>query len=157
MLPLLIVGGDPLGRLGLDIVNSQHIPDRVRTDHARAASMATLRFVLLVNSATGVANKERCRGDLPAILGPHTGWKFRPMDAKRAALVINQAARAEFGDRKKPRPLEIGGSRALAAADGRYVGIERQPRKIVAGQEAFGGEITVGIEIRAAARRASLQ
>jgi hypothetical protein len=57
------------------------------------------RLILLVNGTAGVANKERCRGDLPAILGAHTGWKFRPMDAKGATLVIDQAARAELGNR----------------------------------------------------------
>ncbi len=79
------------------------------------------------------------------------------MDAKGAALVIDQAARAEFRDRKKPCALEIGGLGARSAADGRHIGIERQPRKVVTGQEAFGREIAVGVEIRAATRRASFQ
>ena len=157
MLALLVVGGDPLGRLGLDVVDAQHIADRMRAAHASTASVAAFRLILLVSGAACVANKERRRGKLPAILGPHTGWKFRLMDAKGAALVIDQAARPEFGDRKKPRALEIGGLRARSAADGRHVGVERQPRKVVAGQEAFGREIAVGVEIRAAARRASLQ
>src|SRR5271157_563645 len=109
MLALLVIRGDPLGRLGLDVVDSQNIADRVCAAHAGAASVTAFQLMLLVNGSAGVANKERCRGDLPTILGPHTGWKFCPMDAKGTAFVIDQAARAEFRDRKKPCALEIGG------------------------------------------------
>jgi hypothetical protein len=107
MLALLVISGDPLGRLGLDVVDSQNIADRVRAAHASAASVTAFQLILLVNGAAGVANKERCRSDLPAILRPHTGWKFCPMDAKGAALVIDQAARPEFRDREKPGALQI--------------------------------------------------
>src|SRR5438046_1380805 len=101
MLPFLVIRGDPLSRLGLDVVDPQNIADRVRAAHAGAASVAAFKLMLLVNRTAGVADKERCRGDLPANVGPHTGWELRPMDAKGATLVVDQATWAEFRDRKK--------------------------------------------------------
>src|SRR5262249_49983875 len=96
-------------------------------------------------------------GDLSAVLGPHAGWQFCPIDAERAALMVDQAARSEFGDREKARALQIGGLPALGTADRRHVGIEWQSRKVVAGQEAFRRKVPVGVEIRTAGRGPALQ
>ena len=157
VLALLVVGGDPLRRQRLDIVDPQNIADRVRDGHGGTASVTPPRLVLVVNGAAGIANEERCCRKFPTVFGSHTGRKFCAIDAEGAALVVDQASRPEFGDRKEPRALKICGPPARSAANRRHIGIKRQPRKVIAAQEAFGREITVGVEIRAAARRASLQ
>ena len=130
MLALLVIGRDPLGGYGLDVIDPQNIADRMRAGHGSTASMAALRFVRLVNAAAGIADKKAGRRELPAILGPHTGWQLCAMDAIGAALVIDQAARPEFGDRNEARALQMGGSAARSGADRRHIGIERQPRKL---------------------------
>jgi len=117
VLPLLVVSGDPLGRQRLDVVDPQNIADRVRAGHARAASVTALRLVLVVSGAAGIANEERRRRKLPAILGSDTGWKFCAIHAKGAALVIDQAPRPELSNRKKPCALEKCGSPARSATD----------------------------------------
>ena len=136
MLAFLVVGGDPLCGHSFDIVDPEDIADRIDAGHGSTASVTALRLLLLVDGAAVIANEECCRRKLPAVLGPHTGWELRAVYAEGAALVIDQTARPEFGDRKKSRALEISGSTARSAADRRHIGIERQPRKVVAGQEA---------------------
>ena len=119
--------------------------------------MTALRLVLVVSGAAGITNEERRRRKLPAIFGSDTGWKFCAIHAKGAALVIDQAPRPELSNRKKPCALEKCGSPARSATDRRHIGVERQSRKVVAGQEAFGRETTVRVKIRAAARCAPLE
>ena len=114
LLALLVVGGDPLGGLGLDVVDAQDIADRMRAAHAGAASVATFRLVLLVNGAAGVANKERRRGESSR----------HPRPAHRAAVSLDGRERrgprdrsgcagriprsretARAGDRRPSRPV----------------------------------------------------
>ena len=59
--------------------------------------------------------------------------------------MIDQAARPEFRDGQETRALEERASLSFS----RNEGVERQPREVVAGQEALGREIAVGVEVRA--------
>src|SRR5687768_11931328 len=63
-----------------------------------------------------------------------------------AAFVIDDAARAEFGEAKETRPGEEGifADTFLARWHERH---ERQTREVIAGQEALAGKIAVGIEV----------
>jgi hypothetical protein len=65
MLAFLVVGSDPLGWQGLDVVDPQNIANRVRAGHARAASVTPFRLVLLVYGTAGIANEERCGRKFP--------------------------------------------------------------------------------------------
>ena len=45
-LPILIIGGDPLGGSCLDIVDAQHVADRMDAAHWRVAGVAPFRLVV---------------------------------------------------------------------------------------------------------------
>jgi hypothetical protein len=59
-------------------------------------------------------------------------------DPVRAALMVNQAAWPEFRDSQEPGALQKSGALSLS----RDEGIERQPREVVARQEALGCRAT---------------
>ena len=147
-LPIFVIGGDPLGRLGLDVVDAQHIADRMNPTHSRIAGVAPFRLVVAMSGATLFANEDRCGRKAATFLGPNTWRQLGLVNAVGAPLVIDQAARAEFGNGDEASPLQI--CRLRAGAHRRHVGVERQPRKVVAGQEAFGRKIAVGVEVRTA-------
>ena len=66
-------------------------------------------------------------------------------DLVAGALVVDHRAGAELGDPDEPWPLDVV---ALAAAgQAGDVGGQRQPGERVAGQEALGGEVPVGVEV----------
>ena len=60
--------------------------------------------------------------------------------------MVDQRARAELPDRQEPGPLNEVAVGAQPPV-GRDVGGDRQPRERVAGQEPFGGEVAVGVEV----------
>ena len=76
------------------------------------------------------------------------GGKADPVDLVAGALVVDERAGPELADRQEPRPLHVV---ALALLRVRPIGgderRERQPRERVAGQEAFGSEVAVGVEV----------
>ena len=82
--------------------------------------------------------------------------QHRAHDAVRAPLVVDEAARAELGERQEARPLQVGLASA-AVVRRRDVGHERQAREVVARQEALGREVAVGVEVAREAARALLQ
>src|SRR5262249_38186972 len=63
-------------------------------------------------------------------------------------LVVSQRGGAELGGGDEPRPLQVGALRT--GGRGRYVGIKRKAREVVAGEEALGREIAIGIEVGSA-------
>ena len=122
-LAILVVRRDPLGRLRLDIVDAQHIADRMTPPIASPAGVATFRLVGCARRR--IRRKHRA---LPSRVGHLLGCAARRklglVDPIGAALVIDQAARSEFGDGEEARALEIGRLWRSAAA-GRHIGIER--------------------------------
>ena len=68
------------------------------------------------------------------------------VDPVASAFVVNQRPGSELRDGKKARP----GNELVAPPDfvsTRHVGGDRQPGEVVAGEEAFGREIAVGVKI----------
>ncbi len=68
-----------------------------------------------------------------------------------SALVVDDASRAEFGDREEARTREELVIGALEPAAGN-VGREREPREVVAGEETLACEVAVAVEVRLEAR-----
>ena len=75
-LALLVIGGDPLGRLGLDIVDPQNIADRVRAAHASAAGVAAFRLVLLVTAPQASQTKSVAVASFPPFSARTPGGSF---------------------------------------------------------------------------------
>src|SRR5262249_50098161 len=111
----------------------------------RVAGMAPPRFIVTVSGAALVANIQRGGGQQAPLHGAYTGWQLGLVDTIGAALVVDQAARAELGDGNEPRPLPAGAFRT--GGRGGHIGIKRKAREIVAGEEALGREIAIGIEV----------
>ena len=68
------------------------------------------------------------------------------VDDVARAFVVDDGARAELGDGQEARPGQEFVGVALDAPAG-DIGRERQAREAVAGQEAFAGEVAVGVEV----------
>ena len=80
----------------------------------------------------------------------------RPDDAIRLPLVIDETSGTEFGKSQETGALQI--SLAAAAIAGfRQIGHERQTREVVSGEKAFGGEVSIGVEVREGAGTALQQ
>ena len=114
--------------------------------------MAAFRLASLMCGATFVANIERVGRKPSAFVGANIRGQLGFVDPIGAALVIDQAARSKFGDGDEASTLQIGGFRP-PAADGRHIGVERQPWEIVAGQKTLGREVAIGGKIRSAGCR----
>src|SRR5439155_15461472 len=82
------------------------------------------------------------RGD--AVILPH--GQDHAIDQVARALMIDNGARAELGDRQETGPREV--FIALLGASPWNIGRERQAREVVAGQKALAGEVAVAVEIR---------
>jgi len=63
--------------------------------------------------------------------------------------VVDQRPWPELGDRQEPRTLDVVAAvrRATGRADAGDVGRQREAREAVSGQEAFGREIAVRVEV----------
>ena len=70
--------------------------------------------------------------------------------------MVDEAARTELGQREEARTLEVGLPPPTVPTR-RDVGEQRQPREVVAGQEALGGEIAVGVEVAGERGRPALE
>ena len=156
MLALLIVGGDPLGRRvsTLSILRTL----RIGASPAMRLPQAWHRSGSPLGGGPAVSQtKIVVGGEFAAVLGPHTGRQLRLDTPERRGLRDRSGCAARIPRSRETARAEDRRPLRRSAADGRHIGIERQPREVVAGQEAFGREIAVGVEVRAAARRASLQ
>ena len=77
-----------------------------------------------------------------------TGGQADAVDLVAGALVVDERAGAELADRHEPGPLdEVAFPAAAGAPFRRNERRQRQPRERIAGQEAFRGEVAVGVEI----------
>ena len=94
--------------------------------------MTAFRLGSLMCGATFVANIERVGHKPSAFVGANIRGQLGFVDPIGAALVINQAPRSKLGNGDEASALQIGGF-GPSAADGRYVGVERQPWEVVAG------------------------
>src|SRR4029077_3879438 len=108
-LPILIIGGDPLCGLRLDVFDTQHVADRMDAAHGRLAYVATFRFVALVRGATLVADIERVGCEPAAVFRTDVGRQLGLGNAVGAALVVNQAARPKLRNGDETSALEISG------------------------------------------------
>ena len=70
-----------------------------------------------------------------------------PVDLVARALVVDDRAGPELGDRQEPGPRHELVPR-LPRPPGRDVGRQRQPGEVVAGQEPLAGEVAVAVEVR---------
>jgi len=68
------------------------------------------------------------------------------VDAVAAALVVDDGARAELGDGDEAGPAQELLLPLLVLAR-RDISSDRQAREVVAGQEAFGGEVAIAVEV----------
>src|SRR5208282_3876381 len=153
-LPLLVVGRDPFGGQGLDVVDAQNVEDRMDAGDRVSTRHATLSLLGVRRPA--IIADEQPVGCQPALGRTQFGAQSSLVDAIRAALVIDEAARAKLCDGQEACALEIRRIAALVSARGDE-GVQRQPGEIVAGQEALGREIAVGKEICVAGRASSFE
>ena len=72
-------------------------------------------------------------------------FEERAVHAERTALMIDEALRAEFGNRKKPGTLDV--ALVFAVRITLDVGHKRQAREIVSGKEPLSCEISIQIEV----------
>ena len=105
-LPVLVVRCDPLGRPGADILDPIEIVNEDHPAERRSADMAHLGVFPGVSRATGLANRPALRRQhaVGAVAGI---FEERAVHAERAALMVDEALRAELGNRKKPGALDV--------------------------------------------------
>ena len=75
------------------------------------------------------------------------GRQADPVHLVAGAFVVDERVGAEFADRDEPGPLHVVALAVLGAPVGGDERRERQPGERVAGQEALGGEVAVGVEV----------
>jgi len=147
-LPLLVVRGDAIGRLRRHVLDAEDVVHDLGLAERSAAGMAVRSLVFEVARAARAADPHRCRGE-PRVGGRSalvTDRQDGADDAVRAALVIDEAARPELGEREEARALEVRLTTAAVARRGN-VGHEGEAREVVAGQEALGREVAVRVEV----------
>ena len=109
---LFVVGGDALGGRSLDISNHQGFGDFRRTGHWRGAGVAAFDFGL-VRAAAGGADVNVFEAKRIAVVAGPAGRQHCLDHPIGAAFVVDQAARAEFGNGQKARALQIGPALAV--------------------------------------------
>ena len=140
---LLLVGGDPVPSLRCGPWSAGAGRGWSRASGSRQFSHRSMPTASRVQVSAGAA-AARGGGDRAflAELGRRQGHGD---DLVAGALVVDHRAGAELGDADEPGPLDVV---ALAAAvQAGDVGGQRQPGERVAGQEALGGEVPVGVEV----------
>ena len=139
----LLVGGDPVAAGGADRGEAEQVAGGLA--ERLAAVLAHVDADRLGVQVAARLAAPRRGGDRAVLAG--LGRRQRHGDDLVAgALVVDHRAGAELGDPDEPGPLDVV---ALAAAvHAGDVGGQRQPRERVAGQEALGGEVPVGVEVR---------
>ena len=157
-LALFVVGRDLLGRLRGDVLDPIRVAHDLGVAERRPAGVAHREIVVEVPCAAGRADSHGVGGQLrvgsrrPLVTG-------REQDAHNpvcAPLVIDEAARAELGQRKEPRSLEI--SRPPSAVPSRRdVREERQPWEVVPRKEALCGKVAVRVEVAGVRIRPALE
>ncbi len=136
--PFLLVGGDPLPANRMDRLQVHQA--RERTAQLDPALLARLGACLAVVPVTAFRTDPRLGGgDLSRVPGGYLDLGH----LVPATLVVDQCARSELADGDEPGALDVAGLLPLP----RDVGGQRKPREGVAGQEAFGGEVAVGVEV----------
>ena len=157
-LPFFVVRGDLLGRLRGHVLDAIRVAHHLGVAERRSAGVAHRQVVAEVPSAAARADSHGLRGQLRVGRGrlPVPEREERPRHPVGAPFVINEAARAELGQREEARTLQVGLPPA-AVPTRRDVREEGQPGEVVAGQEALGGEVAVRVEVARERARAALQ
>ena len=157
-LAFFVVRGDLLGRLRGHVLDPIGVAHDIGVTERRPAGVAHRHVVAEVPSAAARADAYGLRGQLRVgrcrLAVPER--QERPHDPVGASLVIDEAARAELRKREEARALEVGLPPA-AIPTRRNVREERQPGKVVPGQEALGGEVAVRVEVARERARAALE
>ena len=142
-LPLLLVAGDALGELQADVLQVDEVVDPRRAVEGGAAAVADLgQVVALLEVGVAALRAALHRGGHQIVrrldvVGAEV--EIDLVDAVACALVVDERARAELGDRQEARARDELVA-ALALAPARDVGRERQAREVVAGQEALAAK-----------------
>jgi hypothetical protein len=99
---------------------------------------------------TGFTDPDGRSGEALTVVLARTGRQPRLVDPVSTAFMVDETARTKFGNRQEAGTLEERRPCAWKARC-RNEGIKRKPREVVAGQEPFGREIAVGVEVRTSA------
>ena len=147
-LALLVVGGDLLGRLRGDVLDAVGVAHHLGVAERVPAGVAHGKFIVEVARTAARADAHRLGGEFR--IGCRriavTERQERPHDPVGLTFVVDEAARAELGEREEARALQVGLPPAAIAAR-RDVGEQGEPGEIVPRQETLGGEVPVGVEV----------
>ena len=156
---LLVVGGDPLGGDGLDLLDAVGVADHARVAERLAAGVAEVGARVGMGGPAFFADVERRRGQFAGVRPLVAALQDHPAHPMASAFVVDEAVRPELGDADEARALDRRPPRR-PAAPGRNERDQGQAREVVARQEPFGREVAVGVEIGllvvAAAPRSSI-
>ena len=100
--------------------------------------------VAVVQVSAGLAALDLGDVDAGAVVA---GREADPVDLVAGALVVDERAGAELADGQEPWALDVVALAVACPAFGGDERRERQPGERVAGQEPFGGEVAVGVEV----------
>src|SRR5208337_386086 len=143
--PFLFIAGDPIAPLGRHVLKPQEVIQalEIRLLAVLTEVISGLTWGKLLDIAAraallgGLGDRSVAVGDRQDDLVDDVG----------GALVIDDAARAELGDRQEARAREefVAALDAFPRGDERG---ERQAGEVVARQKALAGKVAVGVEIR---------
>ncbi|GBD17266.1 hypothetical protein HRbin26_02185 [bacterium HR26] len=134
--PLLLVAGDPFPAAEPDV---RHLEERDKVAILSAECILTARAQITVGLGEGAAEPAQPEQSHP--LGQPAHRRLQAGDPPLGALVVDDVLRRELADRQ-----EAGASDVLATP-ARHPGAHREGWEVVAGQEAFGGQVAVGVEV----------
>ena len=149
---LFVVGGDPFGDLGTDILDPVGLIDDLGVAKRQVAGMAETVIREVTGTAPG-ADLDRAgwQAGLGGDLSGVAERKDCPDHTVGAPFVVDEAPRAELGQGKEPGSLEEG---LAPVADAVWdVCQKRQSREVVAGQEPLGCKVPVRVEVAGAGAR----
>src|SRR5690606_470915 len=144
----LLVGGDPGGPPGGHLLDAVEVAKQQAGFELVTATHAPLVILLLsevaittVGAHPGTHEGQLSSGGDAALI---PDGQDRPLHPVGAALVVDDRPRPELAQPEEPGPGQEGLPDDLLPA-GRDVSQERQAREVIARQEAFAGEVPVGV------------
>ena len=110
----LVVGGDPFGRDGLDLLDAVGVADHARVAERLAAGVAEIGARVGMGGPAFFADVERRSGQF-AVRPLVAALQDDPADPMASALVIDEAVRPELGNADEARALDRRAPRCPAA------------------------------------------